>query len=332
MLFANQPDNVAPDFYSRGSLSDNRGTLSINSFSQGNALVYDLREKTSLRLERKFINIWPYWGIARSPDGKMFWHNHRLYDVRGTEVASLERKELSTGPFWSPDSRYSVYPYALDDSPDNWMDGGDIDVLAPQAFILMDRAGKPVQAVQAEQPGMHVELAGWLPDRNEAVLQYYRLNRKKPVNEQKQEIAYKILSIETGQLSELKSAELEQFEQVDRVMKGIADEPVFFVDRKKGLYWHPERPSVYIGELNQGELVWRIDAYSHLTSQLYIFCAADKKVKMISVKYSLLNNRLYLNRWAVRLVYPNRLVFLYLAGYECSNLTNSKIRFLVVRG
>jgi hypothetical protein len=122
LLFANQPENVQPDFYANNWISMDKSKLALSSFRGGELWVYDLAKKTFTQSAVKYPSSWPLFSMFPSPDGLTFWYKGKLYDLNGKEQADLpDGKELPQYPpiTWSPTGKLSAYSYAFDDNEKN---------------------------------------------------------------------------------------------------------------------------------------------------------------------------------------------------------------------
>jgi hypothetical protein len=303
VLFENEPDNVSPDFYMPGWLNDNRDRLFINSFSKGKAWVYDLLDRKAVLLEQRFESSWPYFAVLRSPDGERFWYHGKLYDLYGQLIADPESVgNVQLNSFWSPDSQFSARHYAYETGIEHSMDGGEGDIIGPQGLVVMDRTGKIVHQIETEDSLDHLELAGWIPDKQIAVLQYYEIDRSQPTNDQKTKVTYKTLNLLTGEIKRLAYIKLEQLNVLDRVMTWSWRSPhdwPFFVDLDSNTYWRSPERATYLGQLSGGEHVWRTNDYGKGVSTIYSFSTSTRETTILDEEHTLLDINLYMNRWLV---------------------------------
>ena len=297
VLFENQLDNVAPDFYEQ-VLNSSKDMLFVNSFSKGLAWVYDLKNRSSKLLERRFPNHWPMWGLSRSPDGHRFWYAGQLFDAGGTPVAHLEKSKFGGSLFWSPNSRYTIYQYNVDDSEENWMDGGESGILAPQAIKVLDQDGKVLHTLKPEQSTMHVELGGWPSEPDWALLRYYRVDRSQPSEKQKVDNEYAIYNLQSGEIRKLKPVTLEKLNHPESISGGLP----FLVDWENSTYWISEQREDFMGELQDGTFVWRKDDYTNTSSVLYFFTPGHERTVQFQAS-EIIGSSLYLNRWIVSNVF-----------------------------
>jgi hypothetical protein len=297
IMFENDPDNVSPDFYIPGWLNDKRNKVFINSFSEGKTWVYDLANRKAVLLEQRFESSWPYYAVLRSPDSEMFWYHGKLYDLYGQLVADpvpVGKVQLSS--FWSPDSRFSVRHYAYETGMEHRMDGGESDIIGAQGLVIMDRIGKTVHQVETDDIKVHIELAGWIPDKKIAVLQYYEIDRSRPMDDQKTKVTHKKLNLLTGEITKLTTAKLEQMNVFDRVMtwswRSPPDWP-FFVDLDSNTYWRSPERATYLGQLSGGEHVWRTNDYGKGVSTIYSFSTSTRETTILDEEHTLSDINLY---------------------------------------
>jgi hypothetical protein len=302
VLFENQPDNVSPDFYMPGWLNEKKDKLVINSFKGGITWVFDLLNHKVVKLEEKFENTWPQFALFPSQDRNLFWYHGALYDLQGQQIYKPKPLgKIELGLSWSPDSDYTVRHFANDDKQEDFLSGGENDILSPQSLTIHDRTGKIVQQVKTNSPKVHLELVGWMPEKQTAVIQYYEIDRSRPMDEQKTNVKYKVMNLLTGVQKTLISAKLEELHSITRVITStccsIQGWP-FFVDLENGIFWISDQRANYLGQKSNGEYLWSVVNYVKGITQLYTFSPLTKKLNLIIEENKTLPNiQLLLNRW-----------------------------------
>lgn len=303
-LFADQPDNPSTDFFADGWLSADKRKLVVVTFDGGEVYVFDLQGKTRYTLEQKFPSQWPAFAISRSPDGERFWYQGNLYDLEGRMLAAWPQSDMGRYRLetrWSPDSQYAAQHYTNEDGPEHRITGGAYDVTAPQGIALLDRSGQILHRLETEGK-LHLELVGWLPQQQAAVVQSYELDPgNKPMEQQRIKVEYKAVDIRSGQSRTLAAGELDSLSQVERVVAWYsyteASDDMLFVDAEKALYWRPDGNVSFGSHLSGTETYWWgiLDSDRDETA-VYRLEAAERKIEPV-FREQRLRGELMLNRW-----------------------------------
>ncbi|RAV21499.1 hypothetical protein DQG23_09500 [Paenibacillus contaminans] len=286
VLYERNPAHISPDFYAPGWLNSRKDTLILPAFSKGTVDVFKLNQTVVSLLKKRFTSTWPMYSISRSPDGERFWHEGKLYDLGGQLLADpLPKGSFRLGVNWSPDGRFSAHSYAFEDGDEHRMAGGESDIVAPQGLVISDQSGRTIQRFETKGTHTHVEIAGWIPERETAIVHYYGIDKNKPIDEQKADNRYKALQLRTGNLSALEAAEtydLDEWELVESWSPySRFNGQIFVADLNKGKFWRPEEKVSYLGMMKEGDFLWRTIDYHSGKSVFYRLSSATKTVEQL---------------------------------------------------
>ncbi|MCR8633985.1 hypothetical protein [Paenibacillus radicis (ex Xue et al. 2023)] len=304
VLFDKQPEQASPDFFMPGWLNYSKDKLILPTFSEGKLSVYDLDQGSFHVSDDRFPSTWPRYSILRSPDGERFWHKDKLYFLDGSLLSDPSLPgSIGLNVSWSPDNRYLVRHYAFEDGAEHWMTGGESDILAPQGLMIMDESGKIQHQIETPGGGIHLELAGWMPDLEIALIRYFEIDKKLQTEDQKTSVSYKTLNLLSGTLSELKNVNLEELTNQDQVYTWSpyteAYDPPFFVDLENGTYWRSGENAYYLGYTVDKGHIWKTIDYNQSTTNFYSLSPKDGKKKEIFQAHTINSINLYLNDWII---------------------------------
>jgi hypothetical protein len=299
VLYERNPAHISPDFYAQGWLNDKKDTLVLPAFSKGTVDVFKLNQTIVSLLEKRFPSTWPMYSISRSPGGERFWHEGKLYDFGGhLLVDPLPEGSFRLGVSWSPDNRFSAHYYAFEDGDEHRMVGGESDIVAPQGLVISDQFGRTIQRLETKGTSTHLEIAGWIRERETAIVHYYGIDKNKPLENQRADNRYRALQLRTGNLSELEAAEMYDLDEWERVetwspYSRFSDQ-IFAADLNNGKYWRSEEKGTYLGDTKDGDFLWRTIDYDAGKSVFYRLSPATKTIEQLfegSVNsYSMLYN------------------------------------------
>ncbi|MEB3103517.1 hypothetical protein [Ferviditalea candida] len=303
VLFTRQPENPSPDFFTPGWLTNSKEKLVLPTFSQGKLHVFDLKQQSFLTAENRFPSSWPMYSIFRSPDGERFWHGGKLYDLQGRLLSELkETGNHRLAIHWSPDNQFSAQHYAFEDGDEHRMSGGESDILGPQGLVFIDRSGKISQRFETEGD-IHVELVGWIPKKQTAIIQYYQIDKKKPINEQRINATYKAVNVVSGQTRTLTAVFMEKLNNFERAETwspySSSFDYMFFVDLDSGTYWRSLERAYYLGQLEDGGHRWMTIDYGKGESVIYNLQPSKKKIERIFEGRTINPGELLLNQWFI---------------------------------
>jgi len=225
-IFRGEPaDHLASSW-----LNESKDVLMLFMY-KGGAWKFDLKNRTSQKLERLFPNDWPFIDVHVSPNGEIIEYRANLYDLDGMQ---LNRKPIPNGkqydfyyPLeWSPDSKYAAHGYTFDESEDHIVsaNGGEYVEIAPQGFDFFDSRGKLLHRVKVKpKSNRHIEIVQWLPDEAQVVLREYELLKQVEAAPLKLHPLYKKLNLTNGAIDETDwhepgTARSEQSERNDRLI------------------------------------------------------------------------------------------------------------------
>lgn len=197
------------DFLARSWLNESKDTLVLVMFD-GNAWKFDLKNRKSKKLERRFPNEWPFIDVHVSPNGDIIEYRANLYDLDGKQ---LNRKPIPYGRQydfyyaleWSPDSRYAAHGYTFDESEKHIVsdNDGEYAEIAPQGFDFFDSRGKLLHRVKVKsKSNTHMEIVQWLPEEAQVILREYELFKQEGAAPIKLHPVYKKLDLITGTIEE----------------------------------------------------------------------------------------------------------------------------------
>lgn len=299
VLYEKIPADISPDFYAQGWLNGKKDTLVLPAFSKGTVDVFKLNQSVVSLLEKRFPSTWPMYSISRSPGGERFWHEGKLYDLGGRLLADpLPEGSFRLGVSWSPDDRFSAHYYAFEDGDEHRIAGGESDIVAPQGLVISDRFGRTIQRLETKGTRTHLEIAGWMLEREIAIVHYYRIDKNKPIEDQRADNRYKALQLRTGKLYTVEAAEMYDLDEWERVEAWSPysrfNDQIFAADLNNGKYWRSEEKGTYLGVTKDGDFLWRTIDYDVGKSVFYRLSPASKtKEKLFegSVNsYSMLHN------------------------------------------
>jgi len=220
VLFPDIPGAPVNEFFGRGWLTADKGTLVLNTYQTGKLWTFDLGKREVRQSERFFPHVWPFYHIVPSPDGELFWymdHRNRKYRLHRADGEPVAQAAFPSGyddypPFeWTPDGRYTAYAYTRDRTDDHIISPGEVDQIAPQGIRFFDRRGNIVLTVEtAKGSGEYVELAAWIDEGREALLHFFKLdrsNRQPGDPPEKMTLRYERLRIPDGERTALQRVE-----------------------------------------------------------------------------------------------------------------------------
>jgi hypothetical protein len=303
-LFANQPNDISQDFFTRGWLNEQHDTLVLSSYKGGQMWVFDLIHKTSRLLKGSYSNTWPLQAVQPAPNGNYFWFEDKLYDLYGKVIAKIDRgKGLTMHPAvqWRKDSQYMIFPYTLNEDSENILGGEDgIIIIAPQGIKLMNSVGKVVQKIEMSKISpWRVELIGWITGKDYAVLQYYQLqiNAESPPIPTK--LSYKLLNLVTGELTNLQQEKnIDQIVQRSWLLDSTQQQP-FAVDLIHGRYWMFEQPITQLISSSANNPIWAHIDYETLVASLYQYSDKNQQMNKQLVEKTQIIELLSANKWII---------------------------------
>ncbi len=302
VLFEKQPEHASPDFFTPGWLNSGRNKLALPSFREGKLRVYDLNQLTVTVPEQRFPSFWPYYAIHRSPDGDRLWHDGKLYDLAGNLLAEPELKgSIGLGVSWSPDNRYSAMHYAYEDGVEHRLPGGESDIIAPQGLMFLDPSGGVVHRLETNGSKVHLELIGWVPERQTAIVQYYEIDKKLQPEDPKTNVTYQALNLVSGAVTPLTLANVENLNKLDYAetwshYSAPYGHP-FFADLDSGTYWRFEERSDYLGLTEDGGHIWSTIDYRKGMTVFYHLSPLTRTLERLFEEQTINTTKLHIDRW-----------------------------------
>jgi hypothetical protein len=239
------PD-IDPDFLASGWMNRQGDTLYLNGYKGGQLWIADLKSRSVKAAAALFPHPWPVILIEASPDGGQFWYRGQadgnvIYDGAANPVFSIKQGAgmLNHRPVqWSPDSRYSVQEYTLDQNDENvlWREDG-VTAIAAQGIRLLDRQGKEIWTREVEKnKGRHMEWIGWTGDSGGGLIHYYDLKREDGKPPLKLNSEYALVSTDHASPTPLQQTERLENMKAPEAIHGTDSGKLVFVDHEAGLY------------------------------------------------------------------------------------------------
>lgn len=204
-----------------------------------------------------------------------------LYDLQGEvqTVTTFPDGYSNYPPFeWSPDGKYTFRAYTYPNQSEAIIDDQyGWPIIAPEVIDIWDRNGDILHKLSvAEDSNRHIEIVGWLPDTDQAVLMEYNLDakvwgtKKDKINNKN----YSLLHLASG-----KQTELELVQDIDQLIHPIAAEqavsyqekPVFLIDHQTNRIWTNDQRALLIYSDGGNKLYWIENDYESNKADIYLY-------------------------------------------------------------
>lgn len=312
IIVAELPDVSKEIGYWRGWFSENKKTLNIIG-SLGEMWVVDLGNGEVKLAETVFRNDWPFFNSTPSPNGEMFWYmntSNRHYELYDKYGQFIDHFPFGTGydayPAlqWSPTSRYATYAFTYERDGKHVIMEGEAYIIAPQEVRVYDDVGKLLYELSTEHMDKdYVEVAGWLPEHDKALLHYYNLERENVFNETavtKVNSSYALLDLSSGQIEPLTiKSNIDSLRSYERAQLDGYNH-LYLIDLDELFIWASDTPVSSLSSANVEQIFW-YEVHSENYRQYTLNMLAKQSGVLESVTFDAYNPTINLlaNEWLI---------------------------------
>lgn len=322
VIVAALPDVSKEIGYWRGWFSENKTTLNLIG-TLGQMWTVELDSGDVMMAETMFRNDWPFFNSTPSPDGELFWYmntSNRHYELYDKYGQLIDRIPFGTGYdaypalLWSPDSRYASYAFTYERDGEHVIMEGEAYIFAPQEVHVYDDEGKLLYDVSTEIVDLdYVDVAGWLPDHDKALLHYYDLERENVFNETvvtKVNSSYALLDLVSGQIKPLTiKSTINSLSSYERAQLDGYNH-IYLIDLDEQLIWTSDTPVSSLSSMNDEQMFWyEVDAQTNRLYTLYMLNTLTGALESMTFDAYSPTINLLANRWLISQSASNGVMF-----------------------